>query len=437
MDPITLIAPIAHATMPLAISASGALINAIVGGMLLMAGVSLCLRLFPGMTAAARFMIWAAALLVMIPLHFLPALHSSSSVLPDNSNLLHVDARWALLLAGIWAVLSIVRAVQLFTSAMRLREIARRAVPMDLVLDRSLLMRNGKAIELCASEDVDSPSVAGFASPRILLPTGLIEQLSQRDLEQIVLHEMEHLRRRDDWMNLLQKVSLMLFPLNPAMSWAERRMCVERELACDDCVLQATKARKDYAVCLTNLAEHSLVRRRVSLALGAWARRSELAQRVHRILSRPEPQLGQWQSRAATGVLIAGMIAGTVTLADSPRLISFAPSVSQQAQVASTTDSATASPNLYAEGAKPLAKDARQVLVKAIVPEQGRREAQLAARPPRRQNAAAKHAATHRPTASFVMLTDWNEDLPQQRPILTRSFVAVVPAGDGWLVIQL
>ena len=49
-----------------------------------------------------------------------------------------------------------------------------------------------------------------------------------------MLHEAGHLRRRDDWMNLLQKVGLVLLPLNPVLMWIERRLCLERELACDE-----------------------------------------------------------------------------------------------------------------------------------------------------------------------------------------------------------
>ena len=69
----------------------------------------------------------------------------------------------------------------------------------------------------------------GFLSPRILIPAALLEKLLQPQLEQIILHEMEHLRRRDDWVNLLQKVSLVLFPLNPVLHWIEKRLCMERE----------------------------------------------------------------------------------------------------------------------------------------------------------------------------------------------------------------
>ncbi len=93
-----------------------------------------------------------------------------------------------------------------------------------------------------------------------------------------MLHEVGHLRRADDWINLLQKLSLVVFPLNPMLMWIERRLCLERELACDDDVLRLTKAPKAYATCLTNLAERRLepqsggvVAGRLGKAVGAVA----------------------------------------------------------------------------------------------------------------------------------------------------------------------
>jgi beta-lactamase regulating signal transducer with metallopeptidase domain len=66
--------------------------------------------------------------------------------------------------------------------------------------------------------------VFGFLHPRILIPPALLERLTSPELQQVVLHEMEHLRRRDDWTNLLQKMGLVLFPLNPVLLWVERRL---------------------------------------------------------------------------------------------------------------------------------------------------------------------------------------------------------------------
>jgi hypothetical protein len=422
-----------------------------VGGVLLVAAVGLCLRLAGGISAAARFVVWMAALLMVVPLHFLPVLRGGSGAGAVGGNLLHVDARWALAIAGVWIALSVWRAGQLVAGVLRLRGIARRAVVADVEFDRSLLTSGGRTAELCVSEDVDRPSVAGFFTPRILLPAGLVERISTNELEQIIRHEMEHLRRRDDWTNLLQKTSLVLFPLNPAMSWVERRMCMERELACDDCVLAATKAHKDYATCLTNLAEHSLVRRGALLALGAWERQSELSQRVHRILSRPESMLGRRQARAVTGVLIAGMMGGAVMLAGSPQLISFSPAVGNgqmRAESGNSTSGFRAQAVSFRSGSAEASSMRRisvpgraaPTLVKAVMPERTKAEARSQAKP-RSHNAPAKivkHRATVTQHGSLAMLTNWEgRELMQPRVMQTRYVVAVVPAGDGWLVVQL
>ena len=143
-------------------------------------------------------------------------------------------------------------------------------------------------------------------------------------MQQVVLHEAEHLRRGDDWTNLFQKLGLVLFPLNPALWWIERRLCQEREMACDDGVVRATRAPRAYATCLASLAERGLQRRAEALSLGAWQRRSELVQRVHRIL-RHRNTLHPIATRSLLGVLGCGLLFGSVELARCPQLIAFAP----------------------------------------------------------------------------------------------------------------
>jgi len=177
--------------------------------------------------------------------------------------------------------------------------------------------------------------VAGFVSPKVLIPEELYPKLSSLELEQIVRHEMEHIRRWDDWTNIVQKFGLCLFPLNPILGWIERRLCIERELACDDCVLSAIASPKSYALCLTNLAEHSFLRRNLALALGALGKRSELVYRVNRILTKPSPTFSRRQCLAVTALVVAGLASGAFSLTHLPTLVSFSPKVPAQAHTAS------------------------------------------------------------------------------------------------------
>jgi hypothetical protein len=184
-----------------------------------------------------------------------------------------------------------------------------------------------RAIEICTTRDLDRPSVIGFFAPRILIPEWLFSRLTPGEFEQVVLHEAEHLRRRDDWTNLLQKLFLVVFPLNPALAWMERRLCREREMACDEGVVQRTQAPRAYAACLTTLAERGLqqrelLRRAQALSLGAFERRPELVHRVHSILRRKRA-LHPLAGGALVSVLGCSLVVGSVELARSPQLVAF------------------------------------------------------------------------------------------------------------------
>ena len=152
------------------------------------------------------------------------------------------------------------------------------------------------------------------------------------------------LRRRDDWLNLLQKIGLVLFPLNPAMFWIDRRLSTEREIACDDGVLARTKTPRAYAASLTSIAERrlnlSVPRRMVALALGAFGtgklvtRRSEFAQRIESILNSTGGQRSAGRP-AIAAFLVAAIIGGSAAIAHTPELVSFRTAAAGQTEVAS------------------------------------------------------------------------------------------------------
>ena len=324
-------------------AAAGSLVAAVWEGVVLTACVALALRLLPGITAAARSVVWSAAMAAVVAL---PFVHFPGGGAGAGAARVQLDERLSVGLICVWAALSLWRGVELVRSAIWLRGIARRGRPVEAEAGVAALLSAGGQVALCTSDEVDRPSVVGFFRPRILVPATLLAKLSGAELEQIVLHEVEHLRRGDDWTNLLQKMSLVLFPLNPVLVWIERRLCLERELACDDRVLRATNARKAYAACLANLAEHSLVRRGVSLALGAWERQSELVRRVHRILLRPDREMGRRQVTIAVSVMVAGLLVGADGLAHSPRLVSFGPVASSELAGASAPQAGAEAPHV-------------------------------------------------------------------------------------------
>jgi hypothetical protein len=422
-------------------------------GIVLAAGVALCLRLVPRTTAAVRFAIWTAvfAVLAVLPLVHAYTLRTGGGM-PGRGAVVQLDVRWSFAIAALWLMVSLVRAVKLAVSALRLRGIWKRAVPVE-GCDEVLLAAGFRGVELCTSRDVDRPSVIGFFSPRILIPEELFARLTTAEFGQIVLHEVGHLRRADDWINLLQKLSLVLVPLNPVLMWIERRLCLERELACDDDVLRLTKAPKAYATCLTNLAEHRLERRAAALSLGAWEKKSELARRVHSILLGGK-RMGTAQARVVMSVLVLGLLAGSAELARCPQLVSFSrAAVSAEAQ--SSSGPATGLgfvPVSFHESGK-VQGTAHETLLKASMPvDRGVWPGSPGSSTVEKHRRAVRHSVLQRSrqdrarlqrARGWVMLTSWDGperqrmvlSVTQERVIFTSY--AAVPTAGGWLVIQL
>jgi beta-lactamase regulating signal transducer with metallopeptidase domain len=315
-------------------TAGALLITAIWQGAVVAAGLTLTLRLTSRISAGLRFTLWIAGFLAVVSLPFLPAILKLMLNAPARATTAAVisaprfslDARWSVAICLLWAAVSLYRAIDLAAHSMRLRKLWLTASPVESASAPAKLPGR-RATEVCTTDALDRPSVIGFFAPRILIPAWLLPRLTPGELDQILLHETEHLRRGDDWTNLLQKLSLILFPLNPVLLWMERQLCLEREMACDEAVIRVTRAPRAYAACLTTLAERGIEYRQhasESLSLGAWQRRPELVHRVHSLL-RVKPLLGPWGARGLTAALACGLVFGSIELARCPQLVAFVP----------------------------------------------------------------------------------------------------------------
>ncbi len=318
-------------------------VTAVWQGGVIALGLAVLLRLAPRTTAEDRFKVWSAAFAMVVGLPLLTlvsklsvaAVSGVSRMGADGAGrplpgqpLMSVDARWSLAIAGIWVAATLYRAGDLAVHSLRLRRLWAEATPVEVEGQLSAALAPIAAkwhrgrVEVCTTAALQRPSVIGFFKPRILIPDWLFARLTAGELEQIVLHEAEHLHRKDDWTNLLQKVCLVLFPLNPALVWIERRLCREREMACDDGVIKITRAPRAYAACLASLAERGLQHRVEALSLGAWERRPELVHRVHSVLRRKNT-LGPLGNSALLGALGCSLLFGAIELARCPEMIAF------------------------------------------------------------------------------------------------------------------
>jgi beta-lactamase regulating signal transducer with metallopeptidase domain len=438
--------------------AAAAFVSSLWQGVLLAVAVALGLRLVPKMTAAVRFAVWSAVFVVILLLPLIQAWVSRSHTgIASSGAGIQLDVRWSYAIAAVWIVFSLARATKLGISGLRLHGLWKRATPVPA--DLGSVLSGTRGVQLCTSSEIDRPSVIGFFSPRILIPAWLFEKLTPAELEQIVIHEAGHISRADDWINLFQKIGLVLFPLNPVLMWIDRRLCFERELACDDGVLESTHAPGAYASCLVSLAERSNDRRAVSLSLGAWERQSELTRRVHSILRRRE-SMSPLQMRLASGGMVIALLGAGIGLSQCPHLVSFthaAPLAELSAPLAAGARVLPVSAqSLPAAGYQPAvfhssAAPRQTLLTTSLSLNRAMKPAHKTARkaspavhavsPPVPATSRVKQASNG--TQRLFVLTSWQAPAdPSGRPGIVLAVgpehaYAALPTEDGWLVIQL
>ncbi|RYF94721.1 MAG: M56 family metallopeptidase, partial [Chitinophagaceae bacterium] len=116
----------------------------------------------------------------------------------------------------------------------------RKAHPEIRVFLQHLAAQMGlkKEIKVWISELVETPLTVGFWKPVILLPVSIINNLTLKQTESIILHELYHIQRNDFLMNLLISVADIMLFFNPFAKFFKEVIQREREHRCDDIVMQ-------------------------------------------------------------------------------------------------------------------------------------------------------------------------------------------------------
>ncbi|HVT15659.1 MAG TPA: M56 family metallopeptidase [Thermoanaerobaculia bacterium] len=185
-------------------------------------------------------------------------------------------------------------------SALQIGHTAERAALADI--RRRLGIR--RPVELVISAEVLQPGVWGIWRPVVVLPEGILAELTPGELEMVLLHELLHVRRWDNLTSHLQMVLCWVFWFHPLVWLLDRRLLAERELACDEQVLRLSGASNLYARCLLKVLRHGIGWR---LAGASVAGGANLRRRLGRILAETGDDRAQapWRPRVHRGVVAA------------------------------------------------------------------------------------------------------------------------------------
>src|SRR5579859_1070394 len=164
---------------------------------------------------------------------------------------------------------------------------------------------------------VTSPATFGWIRPTILLPDICLQQ-DRSDLEDILRHELHHVRRLDFVWNGIAIACRSLLFFHPAAWYAVTRMQFDRELACDLAAVADSPARRArYAECLIHFARLNSSPSSTNWGIDFAAPSDQLKARVHSILAETK-KLPVWLlwSRVACGLgLLAAFVAIEPSLA--------------------------------------------------------------------------------------------------------------------------
>lgn len=287
---------------PTAQAVTGALAQFLWQGFLVFVALRILLYLLRNSSPEARYLVGCAALglLAVLPVVTAVCLYESPTVdstaaaitltiravwsgsLPLSARLLNAIEPWVL---RLWLLGVAALSARLAWTGRRIASLRRSGQPADewiANLATALAKRMGttRPVRLLVSALPNGPSLAGWFRPAILLPVSAILNLTPDQLEAVLAHELAHLARHDDIVNIAQSIIETLLFYHPAVWWVSGRIRHERELCCDDLAVRICGDPVCYARALTMLARLRLNAPR--LAVGATD--GALGYRIRRIV---------------------------------------------------------------------------------------------------------------------------------------------------------
>ena len=179
------------------------------------------------------------------------------------------------------------------------------AVPDDLAarFARTVRALGLRPVRIRMHPGIEGPFVVGILRSVVYLPVSAVASLSPDQLDAVLAHELEHIRRADFAWNLIQNVLETLFFYHPAVWWLGRTLREQRELACDDAAVRSCEDPLTYATALLSLEEQRSATPKLAMALNGHDQGPTLLSRIGRILG--EKPMGQSSSKSAAAKAVS------------------------------------------------------------------------------------------------------------------------------------
>ncbi len=268
---------------------------------------------------------------------------------PDNSPRDWIGSLILLWLGGVAAGI-----ITIAGGFLALRRIARQSRELTdaqwtgLIAEMSLRLGIDKPVRALISDAAPMPATWGVMRPTVLLPADA-ENWDEERKRVVLLHELAHVRRNDCLTQVIAQLCCAVYWFHPGAWYIARRLRSERELACDEDVLDVGVNACDYAAHLLEIAARFRAPQYGTTVSVAMARPSHLEGRLRAILGERSPSRFSATPRARAAT-IAGLAALSVPLAamrpwrsEAPNV----PSLSSEAAASLAARSRAISPDTF------------------------------------------------------------------------------------------
>lgn len=190
--------------------------------------------------------------------------------------------------------------------------------PTTLALLHDARSRLGlrRSVRLLESPSDRTPWAFGVLAPVVVVPRAFT-RWSEDARRNALLHELAHVARFDHATAVLARICAALYWPQPLVWLASRRLALEAERACDDCVLVAGGSRADYAAHLLAVASAMRGARSPSAAYAAMARSTDVAARISAILDADVRRTAMTKPKAAYLALAAAAVLAPIAVVKS------------------------------------------------------------------------------------------------------------------------
>jgi uncharacterized protein (TIGR03435 family) len=239
-----------------------------------------------------------------------PFPQAQTFVATGHTNFAHSFTLLPTMLILVWACGAMVVALSWWMKWQQICAAVRRARPEAF----------SAGVPVLSTPALVEPGVFGIFRQVLLLPEGIVHRLTPAQLEAILAHEMCHVRRRDNLTFAIHMVVETLFWFHPLVWWIRARLVEERELACDEAVLQSGNEAEVYAEGILNVCKFYV---ESPLACVSGVSGSDLKKRVVRIMAERVGQkltLGRRLVLSLIGLAVVALPIA-IGLAHAPQLL--------------------------------------------------------------------------------------------------------------------